>query len=148
MAVFLGVCPRIWRLFWNGVGWCCYHRLHPDSDKLILLVVSLSEGCLDYNYGEYVICVCVYMLYLHGDSKDLKLSKVTFPIVRMYFSMLNNMETISKTLKWTIICDISQLYSQSTQQITQPTPLDFGRLENKVAIMVMDNATKSWEEII
>ena len=37
----------------------------------------------------------------------------TFPIVRMYFSMLNIIETKSKTLKWTIICNISQLYSQA-----------------------------------
>ena len=31
---------------------------------------------------------------------------------------------------------------------TLPTPLDVGRLKNKVAIKVMDNATKSQEEII
>ena len=86
----------------------------------------------------------------------------TFSIVRMYFSMLNNMETISKTLKWTIICDISQLYSQAfmslclyvfmsklyTTNYTLTTQLVDGRLKNKVAIKVMDNATKSRVEII
>ena len=84
-----------------------------------------------------------------GDSKDLYLTKDTFPIVRMYFSMLNNMETISKTLKWTIICDISQLYSQVLHNELHTTDATgrWTHLENK-AIKVMDNATKSREKII
>ena len=64
--------------------------------------------------------------------------------------MLNNMETIVKMLKWTIICDISQLYSQALHDELHTTDAigRWTRLENKVAIKVMDNDTKSREEII
>ena len=57
------------------------------------------------------------------------------------------METIFKTLKWTIICDISQLHSQASDDQLHANNA-IGRLKNKVAIKVMDNVTKSREEII
>ena len=41
---------------------------------------------------------------------------------------------------------ITIILTSFTGRITLLTPI--GRLENKVAIKVMDNATKSWEEII
>ena len=52
--------------------------------------------------------------------------------------MLNNIETIIKTLKWTIIWDISHLHSQALDDKLHTTDA-IGRLKNKVATKVMDN---------
>ena len=55
--------------------------------------------------------------------------QITFSIVRIYFSMLNNVETIMKTLKWTIFF----MYHTSIGQ-TRPLESKYGGINNLILV--------------